>query len=175
MSLAANRQCFVTILDRVGAIITLSDLEKPPMRMFLFGVITVGEMMMTDIIRRRYGDGSWQELISPQRLAKAKDLQAERVRRGHNPDLIDCLQYGDKGVILTYDEEIRKALGQESRRAACKAIGELETLRNNLAHTQEIVPVSWQRIVHMCSRFEHNLGTISERMSSLGGSEIPPA
>ena len=34
-SLAINERCFVTILDRVGAIITLSDLEKPPMRMFL--------------------------------------------------------------------------------------------------------------------------------------------
>ena len=41
-SLAINQQCFVTILDRVGAIITLTDLEKPPMRMFLFGMITMG-------------------------------------------------------------------------------------------------------------------------------------
>ena len=50
-SLAINQQCFVTILDRVGAIITMTDLEKPPMRMFLFGMITMIEMMMTEILR----------------------------------------------------------------------------------------------------------------------------
>jgi hypothetical protein len=44
-SLAINKKCFVTILDRVGAIITLTDLEKPPMRMFMFGIITLGEMV----------------------------------------------------------------------------------------------------------------------------------
>jgi len=71
-SLAINERCFVVVLDRVSAIITLSDLEKPPMRMFLFGLITLGEMLMTEIIRHLYRDGSWQNLISAQRLAKAR-------------------------------------------------------------------------------------------------------
>ena len=166
-SLAINERCFVVILDRVSAIITLSDLEKPPMRMFLFGLITLGEMLMTEIIRHRYGDGSWQNLISAQRLAKALQLQEERSRRGQQVDLIDCLQYGDKGWILSYDEDIRKALGQESRRHARQAVKELETLRNHLAHTQEIIPVGWQRIVIACNRFEENLETIADRLTFL--------
>lgn len=166
-SLAINKQCFVTILDRVGAIITLSDLEKPPMRMFLFGMITLGEMLMTEIIRRRYTDESWQDCLSEQRLAKARLLQEERLRRGQRADLIDCLQYGDKGWILSYDEDLRRALGQASRRDARKAIKEMETLRNNLAHTQEIIPTGWQRIVIACSRLEHNLENITEGLNLL--------
>ena len=63
-SLAINQQCFVTILDRVGAIITLTDLEKPPMRMFLFGMITMIEMTMTEVLRQLYPDNSWQEFLS---------------------------------------------------------------------------------------------------------------
>ena len=161
-SLAINSQCFVTILDEVGGIVTLSDLEKPPMRMFLFGIITLGEMLMTDLIRHRYPDDSWHSLISPQRHAKAVELQEERRRRGQNADLLDCLQYSDKGWILSRDSEVREALGQNSRREARLALKELETLRNNLAHTQEIIPTGWQRIIIACSRFEQNLEIIAE-------------
>jgi hypothetical protein len=161
-SLAINSQCFVTILDHVGGIVTLSDLEKPPMRMFLFGIITLGEMLMTDLIRHRYPDDSWRSLISPQRYARALELQKERRRRGQNAELLDCLQYGDKGWILSRDNEVREALGQNSRREARLALKELETLRNNLAHTQEIIPTGWRRIIIACSRFEQNLELLAQ-------------
>jgi hypothetical protein len=166
-SLAINRQCFVTILDRVGAIITLTDLEKPPMRMFLFGLITLTEMLMTEILRTRYHDGTWKDRLSAQRLEIARRLQEERSRRGQQVDLVDCLQYGDKGWILSYDEDFRMALGQQSRKEARRAVNEMETLRNNLAHSQEIIPSGWQRIVIACSRLEHNLETIAEKMNLL--------
>lgn len=156
-SLAINQRCFLTILDRVGAIVTLSDLEKPPMRMFLFGMITIIEMTMTEILRQRYPDDSWQELLSGQRVALAKKLHEERARRGQQVELLDCLQFGDKGWILTYDNELRKSLGHSSRNETRTAVKELETLRNNLAHTQEIIPSGWQRIVIACSRWENSL------------------
>jgi putative nucleotidyltransferase with HDIG domain len=160
-SLAINRQCFVTILDQPTAIITLADLEKPPMRMFLFGLITIGEMVMTDLLRSKYSDNSWQNLLSASRLDKARGLQVERERRGQKADLIDCLQYGDKGWVLSYDREFRSALGYPSRREAREALKDMEMLRNNLAHTQAIIPSGWQRIVIACSRMEKNLETLA--------------
>jgi hypothetical protein len=156
-SLAINRQCFITILDQPTAIITLDDLEKPPMRMFLFGIITISEMMMTDFLRSKYTDTSWHGLLSENRLFKAKALKEERDRRGHPVELIDCLQYGDKGWLLSYDEEFRQQMGFASRREMREALKEMETLRNNLAHTQAIIPSGWERIVIACSRMEHNL------------------
>jgi len=162
-ALAVHRQCFVTTLDQPAAIITREDLEKPPMRMFLFGVITLAEMVMTEILRRNYAGGAWQASLSPARLEKAAALQAERERRGQRADLIDCLQFGDKGSILSYDQAFQAALGFTSRREVRQAVKELETLRNNLAHTQAIVPDGWQRIVIICGRIEQNL----ERLYSL--------
>ena len=156
-SLAINQQCFVTILDRVGAIITLTDLEKPPMRMFLFGMITMIEMTMTEVLRQLYPDNSWQEFLSEKRIDIAKKLQEERIRRGQHVELVDCLQFGDKGWIITYDEKLREKLGHKSRKETRNAIKELETLRNNLAHTQEIIPSGWQRIIIACSRWESSL------------------
>lgn len=134
------------------------------MRMFLFGLITLSEILLTEVIRHRYPDDSWQDRVSEQRLDKAKKLRAERVRRGQNPDLIDCLQYGDKGSILSYDEEVRQAVGWESRNAAREAIKELESLRNNLAHVQEIIPTGWKRIVIACSRLDDNLTNLLGRL-----------
>jgi hypothetical protein len=166
-SLGINKQCFLVIMDHVGAIITLSDLEKPPMRMFLFGMITLAEMLMTEIIRYRYSDGSWQKFLYAQRLEKALQQREERSQRGQKDDLIDCLQFGDKGWILCYDEDFLNALEQSSRTQARKAVKELETLRNNLAHAQEIIPAGWQRIVIACSRFEKNLQTMADQLNLL--------
>jgi hypothetical protein len=54
-----------------------------------------------------------------------------------------------------------------SRREARQAIKEMESLRNNLAHTQEIIPSGWQRIVVACGRMEQNLENFSGRMKLL--------
>ncbi|MEW6518664.1 MAG: Swt1 family HEPN domain-containing protein [Thermodesulfobacteriota bacterium] len=170
-ALAVKHQCFVTVLDQAVAIITLEDLEKPPMRMFLFGLITITEMVMTDILRGKYADGSWQQLLSASRLAKARDLQVERQRRGQRVDLIDCLQFGDKGGILSHDKAFRESLEFKSRREVREAVKELEMLRNNLAHTQAIIPQGWQRIVIACNRLERNL----ERQYSMPAHPAPPA
>ncbi|MEM1281867.1 MAG: bifunctional (p)ppGpp synthetase/guanosine-3',5'-bis(diphosphate) 3'-pyrophosphohydrolase, partial [Cyanobacteria bacterium P01_H01_bin.152] len=166
-SLSINQQCFVTTLNEVVAIVALEDLEKPPMRMFLFGLITLSEMLLTNLIRRRYPDDSWQSLLSEQRLAKAQNLQQDRRRRGQKPDLVDCLQYGDKGHILSYDEEVRQAIGWKTRKEARRAIKEMETLRNNLAHVQAIIPTGWERIVVTCSHLEDNLSNLAGRLNEM--------
>jgi hypothetical protein len=156
-ALAVHQACFVTLLDQPAAIVTLDDLEKAPMRMFLFGVITLAEMVMTELLRRNYTAGAWQAKLSAGRAEKAAALQAERERRGQRAELIDCLQFGDKGAILSYDKTFQEALGFSSRREVRQAVKELEILRNNLAHTQAIVPDGWRRIVVICGRIEQNL------------------
>ncbi len=159
-SLGINGRCFVKLLGSVGAIVTLSDLEKPPVRMFLFGMITILEMEMTRAIRASFPDGSWRTLMSSGRLAKAEELWRERRRRNQEVDLLDCLQFSDKGQLMlklpAFMQEMTK-LGISSKKMAIEALKELETLRNNLAHTQEIIPASWERIVIFSSRLERLL------------------
>lgn len=160
-SLNVNRRCFITVLNKVSAIVTLSDLEKPPVRMFLFGLITMGEVLMTRIIRQRYPGDSWSEKLTEARLDKARSVQQERERRGQNVDLLDCLQYSDKGWILSYDEEVRQAFKFDSRKQIRNALKEIESLRNNLAHSQEIIPSGWERIVIMSGNLERILDQIN--------------
>jgi len=157
LSLGINHRCFVTVLGDPAAIVTVSDLEKPPTRMFLFGMITVLEALMTGAIGQAYPDEGWQGILTSGRLAKAKELHAERRRRGQAGTLVDCLQFSDKGRILLSLPAIADdpaLLDGQSRKASKRALQELETLRNNLAHSQQIIPDAWERIVRFSARLE---------------------
>jgi len=160
-SMGTKSCCFVKVLGEVGAIVTLSDLEKPPVRMFLFGMITILEMLMTWGIRMYFPGDSWCKHLSAGRLAKAESLRQERRRRNRAADLLDCLQFSDRGQLMLRIPRVLELLsrnGIPSRQAALKAIHELETLRNNIAHSQDIIPESWNRIIIFSTRLEMLLG-----------------
>ena len=72
---------FVTSLGRVGGIATRSDLRKPPVRMWLFGMITIVEMGLTRLIETRFPEEGWKDLLSASRLEKAEALLAENLDR----------------------------------------------------------------------------------------------
>lgn len=157
-SLDANGRCFVSVLGRVGAIVTFRDLEKPPVRMWLFGMITIVETFMTRRIRVRYPEGSWTPLLSPARLAKAGELRAERLRRGQDADLLECVQLADKAIIFVKTPGAVEAFGFPSRRQAEEAFQRLQALRNALAHVQrEIVSRDFQLVARLAASVERIL------------------
>lgn len=149
-SLDANGRCFVSVLGRVGAIVTFDHLEKPPVRMWLFGMITIFEMFLTRRIRQAFEGESWGVHLTPARLEKARALQGERRRRGRDADIIECLQLADKATILVKVPSVVPGLGFPSRRHAEDAFQRLQALRNALAHTQrEIVSTDWALVVKL--------------------------
>jgi hypothetical protein len=161
VSLGANGRCFVTGLDEVQAVITLPDLEKPPVRMFLFGMVTTLEMLLAASIDAAFPDDGWRALVAPGRLDKAEALQQERRRRGIPARLVDCLQFSDKGQLALEIPGLEaKLVPGVSRKAAKRALKELELLRNNLAHGQEIIPEGWTRIVEFSSRLDRLLESL---------------
>ena len=107
---------FVNYLGEVGGIVTRSDLQDPPVRMWLFGLITLIEMRFLEVIERRFQDDGWQKYLSKRRLEKAFALQTERQRRNQDPRVLDCLQFSDKAQILLRDETLRNQTGFTSRR-----------------------------------------------------------
>jgi hypothetical protein len=156
-SLAVNERCFVTVRGEAAAIVTLQDLERPPVRMFLFGMVTVLEMVLTRAVEEGYEGEGWRAFVAPGRLARAEALQAERARRGRPARLLDCLQFSDKGQLAFRLPAVRERAGLElSGKELKRALKELEELRNHLAHAQEIVPASWERI----ARFTQNLDVL---------------
>jgi hypothetical protein len=146
--------CFISILGQVGALVTREDMQKPPVRMWLFGMITILEMHFLRTIEERFPDDSWTEEVSEGRLEKARSLRKERTQKGQHPSLLDCLQLSDKAHILLRDAESRSDFGFESRKAGRREIKNLESLRNNLAHAQDIVTHDWAAITLIARRVD---------------------
>jgi hypothetical protein len=144
--------CFVTLLGQVVGVITRADFLKPVVRMWLFGIVTVVEIEITSWIRTHWTGDGWTGIVSPSRLAKARGLYAERLRRGHQCELLDCLQYGDKVRVLLEDPGGIAAFGFETKGAAKRISKDMESLRNSLAHAQDIVVHDWPQIVRLASR-----------------------
>jgi hypothetical protein len=149
---------FVTSLGAVGGIVTRGDLQKPAVRMWLFGLITLVEHAFGVMIRVRYPDGSWHKHLSEARLRRAERFQAERRRRNESLNLVDCLALSDKGQVLFKDAAIRQQLGMESKSAAREALRNVEKLRNSLSHAHDIVTASWQTIVNLSVGVDNVLG-----------------
>jgi hypothetical protein len=147
-SLDANGRCFVSILGRPGGIVTLRDLEKPPVRMWLFGMITILETYLGRTIRATWPADGWAELLTPARRARAEELLAERRRRGQPGDLLDCIQLADKASLLTKRPEFLAGTRFGSKRQADDAFQRIQALRNGLAHVQtSIVSADWKLVV----------------------------
>ncbi len=155
--LTRHDHCFVVVLDNVGGVISRDDINKPMMRMWLFGIVTMIEMMFVELIRENYAGDAWQEALTPGRLEKARAIQRERQRRNQHCSLLDCLQLSDKGQVLVANERLLERLGYTSRKAARRTIKELESLRNHLAHAQDIVRHDWAQIARMTRNLEEIL------------------
>ena len=140
---------FVTSFGMPSGIVTRTDLEKPPARMWLFGLLTVVEQAVEAELRQRYPGTAWTALVSEGRLDRARRLQSERRRRGERVDLLSCLQFGDKGYALFKDAEARERFGFGTRVEARNTMKDLEKLRNALAHSQPIVPGYWALVVQL--------------------------
>lgn len=145
---------FVSWLNEIGGIVTRTDMQKPPVRMWLFGMVTLIEMRFNQLIERFFGDDSWREFVSEGRLEKANVLQEERQRRNQDVRFLDCLQFSDKGQIIARCSDLRAVTRFESRRQVEQAFKGLERLRNNLAHSQDIVTNDWEIIVLLAENLE---------------------
>jgi hypothetical protein len=149
--------CFVEVLGEIIGIITREDMEKPPARMWLFGILTIIEPFCSRKLEELFPSQSWTQHVPAARLEKAKSLQAERERRNIQTSLVDCLQFSDKLQVLLRAPEMLNDFGVISRREGLRLTKALESLRNNLAHNQPITESNWDSIVLAARRLERIL------------------
>ena len=149
LPISNHKFVFVEVVGEVACIVTRDDLEKPPMRMWLFGIITLVEMNVSWAVEQIYPNGGWKDMISASRLEKALELQNERKRRHQDSTLLSCLQFSDKLNILTKEQRNREIMNMSSRAQAKDLIKKLESLRNNLAHAQPVIEDNWDVILRL--------------------------
>ena len=162
--------CFVVVWGQACGLVRRIDVQKPPGRMWLFGMVTLIESRFSRLIADNCNDDEWQACLSPGRMQKAEELLAERQRRNQQIELLDCLQFADKGQIVARLEKLRRFTRFESKRQLEDIGRRLEKLRNNLAHSQSIIDGDWDTIVTLAE----NLESILDRPIPMG-SETPRA
>jgi hypothetical protein len=169
-ALGESPRVFVTAFGRVAGIVTRDDLLKPPVRMWLFGMVTLIELRYARLIERFCPGGAWRQYLSAGRLEKAEQLRAERLRRGQDVTLLDCLQLSDKGQIVARDERLRRLTIFPSRTRAEEGIKMLEGLRNSLAHAQDVVSCDWEAVVRLSDQLDRVLrGDVAIPPDGVGG------
>ena len=145
---------FVSAFGRICGTVGRSDFLSPAARMWLFGMITLLEMRFARMIEASCPGGSWTESLSEGRLRKVEAVLAERSRGNPHVRPVDCLQFADKVQIIAGRAEIRALTRFESKRQAENVGKKLERLRNNLAHSQDVVTEDWDTIVSLAENLE---------------------
>ena len=91
------------------------------------------------------------------RVAGARRLLEERKRRNQELFLLDCLQFSDKIQIFARSKELRATTQFSSRKQLEKEAKRLERLRNNLAHSQDIITTDWEAILGLAESLDRIL------------------
>jgi len=148
------------VLDRnnVSGIVTRGDLRKAPVRMLLFGLVSLIEMHLLRLVRIHYPEDSWQSQLTETRLNKASELFAERKARNEAIDLADCLQFCDKTKLVMKIPEIRDSIRREFGKLGKTLLNSTKKLRDKLAHAQDIVTgTTWPELIDLVREIERLL------------------
>lgn len=139
------------ITGGLGSIVTRADLDKQPARMLMFGLISVLEMAMLALIRRRC-PVEWETMINERRLKQARELHKKREEANQETDLLECLQLCDKATICCRMPGVLEAWGL-SKTQATDLLGRVEGIRNQLAHAQSASGNgTWSKVVESLER-----------------------
>lgn len=157
---------FVQVDGAITGIITRGDLQKVPVRMLIFGIVSLLEMQFLRIIRACYPDDSWMKSLKKPRLKQARRLFAERKARNEAIDLADCLQFCDKRMLVLCSEELLQRLGGLSKGKCEKLLKSIEKLRDKVAHSQDLVLGStWSELIELVKETDLLLAKCEEFVS----------
>lgn len=156
-----NDRAFITSFDKIAGIVTPGDMQKIPIRMWLFSLVSLIEMQMLRIINKECQDDSWKELISGKRLESAKKQHEELKEKNKEINLLNCLQFCDKRDIICKCKTVLDNL-KTNKRDFERLLKSLENLRNNLAHAQDIIMDDWLKVITLSNQAEELLKKLEQ-------------
>jgi hypothetical protein len=164
LALRERKWVFVVVGASGRGIITRADLNKPPVRIYLFGLISLLEMHLRYWVQVSYGENGWQTALKPERLEAASKLQEERRKRNDQISLLACIQFGDLRKLAVDQTTIRTTLKLASKSKANDLLEDAVELRDRLAHSQDdlVEGKTWEGLIDLTVAVE-NLVTTSDQ------------
>ena len=136
-----RRWLFTAAKDEIIGIVTLADLQKSPVRMALFGLVSLLEIHTLSMVRSCYPCNSdiEQGLGPCKSLDEAKKHYEDMQDRHEDTDLAACLLLPAKRDLLCDIRSLPEFLGFRNRGEARDVLRQAIALRNNLVHGRDVV------------------------------------
>ncbi|WP_375786299.1 hypothetical protein ACE10Z_01075 [Bradyrhizobium sp. Pha-3] len=130
---ADEKPCRLVISGtKVAGLVSLSDLQRLPVRAALFALITGLEMTMADLIRARHTKNEdWMRFLTARRQAKMEEEHEKAKREDGYVDTLLFTQFCDKRDILIQN------LPEPEKTLLSATLERIENLRNRVAHANE--------------------------------------
>jgi len=130
------RRPFYFVLEgsRIRRILTVSDLNRLPVRTYLHTLLDHLEWLLAECVEATYPNDSWMPILSNKRQEKILDLHERKRRQDFDTRLIHCTTLSEKATVVGKSEELLRALSQESRTAFDGRFKEIGRLRNRVGH-----------------------------------------
>ena len=142
-----------------------------PVRLWLFGLVSLTEMQMLRVIQGRYPPYWWRSLLTQNRIDAATKIFEKLRKQNEEGDLSDYLLFGDKATIFRKDKQLYSLLKFEKKGRARGFFNTVRKLRNALAHSNDILSGEWSELAEVVTRLEVVLGDLENARAQV---EIPP-
>lgn len=129
---------FVLYGKHIVGIITKADINKPPVRIYLFGMTSLFEMHLNAWINHFFPNSSWETEVPNSRMKTARDMYEARREEKQDLSLLECLQLCDKRDLLKKSDSFIKEFGT-SKKEFETFVKQVEGIRNDLAHSQNSI------------------------------------
>lgn len=138
--LKKRKTLFVNYGSNISYIITRADLNKPPVRIFIFGMISLLEMHLNYWVSHFCPEDKWERTILPERIDSAHQKLQEAKKNSENTELtlVSYLQFCDKKELLRDSPEFLSEL-DVTKTQLKDYLRWVEGIRNDIAHSQNSI------------------------------------
>lgn len=127
---------FLVTRDGISGLVSLSDIQRLPVRAALFAIITQFEMAMARLIEVRFPGDGWLEHLSADRRQKVEAEREKARKSGNQVASLLYTQFADKTGLV---RRIAKEQGDSRSRGDFDAeFGRLQELRDRVAHANAL-------------------------------------
>lgn len=166
---ARTRRVFVLDGDRTAMIVARADLQKAPVRMMIFGTITVMEIHLTDLLRREWPEDKWCT-CGPftQRQAEAIKHGFDKATKKHEEtDVFDVMNLDQKFALARSAGNLIAALNMSGPDDFGAKLTAIRELRNDVAHGKTLVTPNrtWNKVVEIIAETQRVSGVLELLLS----------
>lgn len=157
--LCKKEQVFVKVKRTVTHLVTRSDLDTIPVRIWLYGMISIFEYELKEKINQL--NIKWEEKLTSGRLAKAEELYVLKQSKNEEISLLGCIQLGDVGTIVfkLWEHFNDFFPSGYSKKTIQSIFNKINLLRDALAHGQKL-QMEWPEVYQLAEIISYTLKKI---------------